>query len=229
LETASASPRDIVIRPMHLSPAEARMADRARIRTICCDTGIAGLPIERAWTARELFADLWTLYYTDYEPESCFVAEAGGTVVGYITGCLDTSRFNRTMKADISSRLITKTLATGAILRWRNWSSGFKLWRCARRGELHEPDLSPYPAHLHINLSDGYRGSGAGSRLMRTLLDHCRARGAAGIHLGSISRRAIPFFARNGFAELSRRRFHLYDDILGPETDLVFMGQRLDS
>ncbi|MGH7813869.1 MAG: GNAT family N-acetyltransferase [Candidatus Binataceae bacterium] len=227
--SATATSRDIAIRPFHRDPPGARMEDRARIRMISCDTGIAGLPIELAWTAREVFADFWTIYYTDYEPESCFVAESGGQVVGYITGCLDTERFNRTMKSAIVPRILPKLVTTGAAFRPRNLRRMLALWRCFRRGELHEPDLSAYPAHLHINLLDGYRGCGAGSRLMSTLLDYCRARGVAGIHLGSVSRRAIPFFARNGFVELSRRRFTLYDDIIGPETGLVFMGQRFQS
>ena len=229
MKIASDIPRGITIRSLRLSPPEARMQDRARLRMISCETGIAGLPIERAWSGREVFADFWTLYYTDHEPQSCFVAEAEGQVVGYITGCLDTARFNRIMKAEIVPRIRLKLLTTGAALRPRNLSRALRLWRCARWGELREPDLSPFPAHLHINLLEGYRASGAGTRLMRALLDHCRARGVTGIHLGSISRRAIPFFARNGFEELSRRRFTLYDDILEPPTDLVFMGLRLQT
>ncbi|HUO04689.1 MAG TPA: hypothetical protein VMU16_05780 [Candidatus Binataceae bacterium] len=229
MKATSATPRNITVRPLRVEPPAVRAAERARIRLISCETGIAGLPIERAWDAREVFADFWTIYYTDYEPESCFVAESGGQVVGYITGCMDTARFNRTMKSEIVPRILPKLLTTGAIVRPRNLGRMLALWRCARRGELKEPELSAYPAHLHINLLDGYRADGAGSRLMQSLLNHARARGVAGIHLGSISRRAFPFFCHNGFQELSRRRFTLYDDILGPETDLFFMGQRIQA
>ena len=49
--------------------------DREALRTICCDTADMGEPIEHFFPERESAADLLTAYYTDFEPESTFVAE----------------------------------------------------------------------------------------------------------------------------------------------------------
>src|SRR5258708_37278234 len=51
-----------------------------------------GEPIDWQWRDRESFADMFTGYYTDREPESAFVVEADGEVAGYLLGCVDTHR-----------------------------------------------------------------------------------------------------------------------------------------
>jgi hypothetical protein len=60
--------------------------DRAAVRFLCCETGFLGKPIDPVFEDRELFADYLTSYYTDIEPESCFVLEQNGRVVGYLLG-----------------------------------------------------------------------------------------------------------------------------------------------
>ena len=67
--------------------------DRAALRTLCCDVADRGLPIEHFFSDREVAADLLTKYYTDYEPESTFVAICNGRLVGYINGCTDNRRY----------------------------------------------------------------------------------------------------------------------------------------
>ena len=62
-------------------------ADREAIRQICCETGYSGAPIDPVFTDRDVFADFFTRYYTDCEPESSFVAEDNGRIIGYILGC----------------------------------------------------------------------------------------------------------------------------------------------
>ena len=47
---------------------------------------LPGRPIDPVFQDRELFADYLTSYYTDIEPESCFVLEQNGRVVGYLLG-----------------------------------------------------------------------------------------------------------------------------------------------
>src|SRR5260221_5385756 len=61
-------------------------ADRARIRTLCCETGFLGNPIDPVFEDRELFADYLTAYYTDWEPESAFVLLVNGEIRGYLLG-----------------------------------------------------------------------------------------------------------------------------------------------
>ena len=69
-----------------------RPDDRDAVRTVACDTADRGEPVEGFFRDREVFADLLTRYYTDWEPQSLWVAEAEGRVIGYLTGCLDTRR-----------------------------------------------------------------------------------------------------------------------------------------
>ena len=75
---------DVVIRPY-----EAR--DRAQVRHICHVTGYMGEPVAWMWRDTESFADLFTSYYTDAEPQSALVAELDGVVAGYLLGCIDSS------------------------------------------------------------------------------------------------------------------------------------------
>ena len=63
--------------------------DRAAVRRICHQTGYMGAPADWYWRHAESFADIWTGYYTDCEPGSCFVAVRGDEVVGYLAGCVD--------------------------------------------------------------------------------------------------------------------------------------------
>jgi hypothetical protein len=63
-----------------------RRSDRETVRTLCCDTGFLGEPIDPVYEDRELFADFLTTYYTDHEPESCFLLEVDGEICGYLLG-----------------------------------------------------------------------------------------------------------------------------------------------
>src|SRR6266567_303292 len=63
-----------------------RNSDRDAVRRLCCQTGFLGDPIDPVYEDRELFADFLTTYYTDHEPESCFLLEVDGEIRGYLLG-----------------------------------------------------------------------------------------------------------------------------------------------
>ena len=63
-----------------------RASDRQAVRKLCCETGFLGEPIDPVYQDRELFADFLTTYYTDHEPESCFLLEVDGEISGYLLG-----------------------------------------------------------------------------------------------------------------------------------------------
>ena len=48
--------------------------------------GVHREPHRPVFEDRRLFADFFTAYYTDWEPESAFVMEVGGEVKGYLLG-----------------------------------------------------------------------------------------------------------------------------------------------
>ena len=64
-----------------------RKSDRNVVRKICCDTGFLGNSINNIFQDRDLWADALTSFYTDKEPESIFIAEEKGRIIGYIFGC----------------------------------------------------------------------------------------------------------------------------------------------
>jgi len=69
-----------------------RTSDRADVRMISFLTGFMGDSAASFWRHEESWADVWTSYYTDREPESLSVATLEGRVVGYLAGCRDTPR-----------------------------------------------------------------------------------------------------------------------------------------
>jgi ribosomal protein S18 acetylase RimI-like enzyme len=173
--------------------------DRERVRFIVFETGYMGDPVDWLWRDRESFADLFTGYYTDREPESLFVAESEGDVVGYLTGCVDSSRvLGRDM------RELLRIIGRGAL--FRPGLAGF-FWRSifdvVRGGSISEDVLTDarWPAHLHIDLLPKARGRGVGRRLIDRWLVRLRELGSRGVHLGTFAenRNAIRFFEACGF------------------------------
>jgi ribosomal protein S18 acetylase RimI-like enzyme len=191
---------DVTIRPY-----ESR--DRAAVRQICCDTADGGEPVERFFPDREVFADLITRYYTDHEPQSTWVAERDGKVVGYLTGCLDTRRFLRLMAWWYGPLIFLKAIGRGTlwhpqIVKLLSANLGGWLRGGFRRGvSLHE-----YPAHLHINLQKDARGQRVGPRLIRSFVEQVTAAGIHGIHAGvsADNQQGCRFFEAAGFTPLAR-------------------------
>ena len=59
-----------------------------------------------------------------------------------------------------------------------------------------------YPAHLHVNLLDGFRGQGIGGDLVGIFCDVARQRGASGVHVvTSRGMRNVGFYKTLGFHE----------------------------
>lgn len=176
---------EVIIRPY-------RRADRDDVYRIAGDTAFFGAPIEAFLEDRQLFMDTFCRYYTEFEPENSWVAEAGGhKVVGYLTGCLDTSRQQRIF----SRRLVPDALWGALTGRYRlgrkTWRFVSGLFQEALRGFFPEVDLQAFPAHLHINVDACWRGRGVGHHLLITYLDQLRREGIPGVHLETTSQNGI--------------------------------------
>lgn len=190
---------DVVVRPYEPN-------DRPRVRHICYVTGYIGDPVEWQWRDAESFSDLFSGYYTDAEPESALVAEIDGEVMGYLLGCVDSSKawnpasvFGR----QVMRRGIALRPGTAGFV-WR--SVGDVIVDAARKRLPPAPFADPrWPAHLHIDLLREARGRGVGAALMRRWLDNLRRAGVPGCHLETIAENtgAIAFFESMGF---ERRR-----------------------
>ncbi|MDA8380410.1 MAG: GNAT family N-acetyltransferase [Actinomycetota bacterium] len=190
------SPRVAVVRPF-------RTEDRAAVRRICHVTGFMGEPADWYWSDEESFADMWTGYYTDREPESAFVGEIGGRVVGYLLGCVDSRKAWN--PADVGRR---HSFHRG--LPFRPGTAGM-IWRAGRdfvsdvahrSGTVRGPFLdSRWPAHLHIDILREGRGSGLGRALIDTWMERLRSLQSPGCHLETLAEnaKARAFFTTMGF------------------------------
>ena len=184
---------------------------RPRIREIVCDTAFAGKPVDPFFEDRELFADINTKYYTDMEPESIFVALADNEVAGYLLTCVDTERYVNEMTwkyaPELLLGLVTGRYHVGPRALTYFLRNGFLLLS----GVYEMPPLDLYPAHLHINLAEGFRRFGLGRRLIQACFDYLGEKNSAGVHLGtsSIHAEAVPFYHSLGFETYSTRRMRV--------------------
>lgn len=209
---------DIIIRRYHPS-------DRREIRRICCDSADRGEPVENFFSDRELIADLATRYYTDDEPQSLWVAECKGRVVGYLSGCLDTRRYSGIMLMCLGARIFLKALMRGVFLQkdtWRLLAAGLKTWYLG--GFRRAVPLTKYPAHLHINIEKGWRDKGIGAGLIEHFLGQLKTAGIAGMHLSTLQDNiaACNFFKRMGFIELGRYPVVSPRDLQHPTSVVIF-------
>jgi ribosomal protein S18 acetylase RimI-like enzyme len=186
---------DVLVRPY--APA-----DRARVRHICFVTGYIGEPVAWQWRDAESFANIFTGYYTDAEPESALVAEIDGEVTGYLLGCVDSRRAWNPAKVvgrQITHRGIAFRPGTAGFI-WRSF--GDVIVDAAHRRLPPAPFADTrWPAHLHIDLLPQARGRGVGTALMRTWLGALREARVPGCFLETIAENtgAVAFFEAMGF------------------------------
>jgi ribosomal protein S18 acetylase RimI-like enzyme len=181
--------------------------DRAVVRQICGDVADRGEPIEHFFSDREFAADLLTNYYTDYEPESSFVAESEGKVIGYIHGCLDNRRYGLVMLFLIIPKLILKGFLRGVFFRMESWQilrATLRSWR--RIFVWRKKSFHSHQGHLHIGIAKDYHGQHVGEELVQTLFSYARGSSihemTASVHDENIA--ACRFFERLGFVALDR-------------------------
>jgi ribosomal protein S18 acetylase RimI-like enzyme len=182
--------------------------DRAAVRHICYLTGYMGDPVDWQWRDFESFADMFSAYYTDHEPEHAWVAEIDGEVRGYLLGCVDSTKAISSARYaghHIVRRGLLFRPGTAGVL-WRGFGDifveGFR--RNLPTSAFHDPR---WPAHLHIDLLPEARGQGVGAGLVRRYFEDLAALGVAGCHIETIAENtgAIAFFESQGFERKGRQ------------------------
>lgn len=161
-----------------------RSGDREAVREICRRTAYRNRGSAAVIEDGELFADYWTKYYTEEEPESALVVEQDGRVVGYLLGCVDSARFHRAMARRIVPAVLARALWRLATFRYRDPNSRRMLYWLLRYGWQEDPaiPLDRFPAHYHCNiLQQGY-GKGYYSALAYRFLDELSRRGVERLH-----------------------------------------------
>ncbi len=186
-----------------------RPADRAAVRRICADTGFMGRPIDPVFSDREAFADFFTCYYTDREPDCALVTEdaSTGEVVGYLLGCVRWRRHAVLQRWLVLSRVAPGVVGRLLAGRYDRRSRAFLRW-VLLRSAAETPPVPHRSAHFHINLLPAYRTGRASREMIFRFFELARARGRTRIH-GQIQTRddrRRSFWTRYGFREWSRCR-----------------------
>jgi hypothetical protein len=161
-----------------------RAEDREIVREICRKTAYRNRGSASVIEDGELFADYWTKYYTDCEPESAFVLEEDGQVIGYLLGCADTAKLQRVMARRIVPSVLARAIFRLLTFRYHDPNSRRMLYWLLRYGWQEDPHvpLDRYPAHYHCNiLRKGY-GKGYYSALGLYFLDRIQERGIDRLH-----------------------------------------------
>lgn len=188
--------------------------DREACYAICVATAADGHSAAALHRYPDLLGDVYVGPYLALETDRCFVlVDHGGHVVGYVLGAPDTSAF--AMRAERSWWPLIRDRTGSCIDPTPSDAALLAL--------IDEPAFAPpgvveqFPAHGHIDLLPAAQGRGMGRALMSTLEESLRSAGAPAMHLGvsATNASALGFYARLGFAEISR------DD------DTVFVGKRL--
>ncbi|MCM8779662.1 MAG: GNAT family N-acetyltransferase [Candidatus Omnitrophica bacterium] len=202
--------------------------DKQAVRDIAVSTAFMGRDAGIFFADQDILADALTLYFTDYEPESCFVAESMGSVVGYIIGARDEKTLNAVFSRKIVKYLMLKAIKSRVFVKKKNI---FFLSRCLfsfLRAEFIQPDFSSdYPAILHINLKDNFRAQGLGMRLIAAYLDYLRENKVKGVHLATMSDEAGNFFQKQGFNLLFTAKRSYFRHILYKDINVYIYGKRL--
>lgn len=197
------------IRPYHPQ-------DRKGLLKIAADTAFFGDPIEIYLGDRNIFLDLFYVYYTDYEPEHTWVALNQDKVIGFLTGCFDTKVQRDTTLRKLVPRFFWKLILGKYRVDSKAITYGRRLWQAYRKGGNPSIDLALYPAHLHINVDKEWRGHGIGLRLMQSYLDQLLYAGVPGVHLETSSENeaACRLYNRVGFHLLAEHETYMWQEYI---------------
>ncbi len=164
---------------------EVKKEDIERVKYICIQTADEKAKTDKA--TGEIIASTYSTYYVREEPETCFVLEDDGIVVGYIICSTNAKKFRKKFrKTDLKEiKKINKSVGI------ENWfiPVPYMIFKCI------------YPAHLHINLLDDYQGKGYGTQLMNALFLKLKGMGVKGVMLlaAENNKGAVKFYKKHGF------------------------------
>lgn len=213
---------NIIIRPY-------QPQDRPAIRRICCDTGFLGNPIETIFSDREIFADLFTSPYLDYDPGCAWVAEADGRVVGYLLGSRSPSFALALLYSGLQTtvKMLTRA-ATGGYARHPR-SRHFVRWLLTN-GYREQPRHPEHAGHLHLNIEKSHRGHGLGLRLWRAFegqLDRAGVPNCYGAFFSWPRRRPEAVYSRLGFSVFDRKLTTIFQPEVPDAVEIVCVHKKM--
>ena len=202
--------------------------DRSQVRSISHDTAFMGQPAALFFEGREVICDALNLYFTDYEPESCFVAEVNSAVAGYLIGAKSKITAEKIFKDKIMSPLLWKALSSGVFIKKKNIVFIFNCLKALVKGGLATPDFTKeYPATFHINIKKEFRGKNIGTGLVNAYLNYLRKEMVPGVHLATLSQAGADFFSKQSFRLLYEGSRPYFKYILHKDVPLFIFGKKL--
>jgi ribosomal protein S18 acetylase RimI-like enzyme len=194
-----------------------QIADQRKVLEISADTAFFGEPVEAFLDDRHLYIDAFGRYYTDQEEQYAWVAESSEGVVGFLFGCADTPVQVKRWRSYILRVVLLKALSGKYKLGKKTASFAWGMLKGTLRGEQANIDLVKFPAHLQINVSDGYRGAGLGRRLIEAYLEQLMNLKIQGVHLETTShnKAACHLYEKIGFQMLDEKPNRFWTRMLG--------------
>ncbi|HEX6345671.1 GNAT family N-acetyltransferase [Umezawaea sp.] len=193
-----------------------RTSDRDAVADVCVRTADAGGDSRHLYPDPELVPSIFALPYAELEPALAFVADDGERAVGYVVGTADTRAFVEDYRRCWLPTLLDRypaptgepTTPTGTMLR---------LMHTPER--MIVPELTEYPAHLHIDLLPQHQRAGHGRALMTAFLAALAHAGVPAVHLGMLTANtaARAFYDRLGFHPIP----------VPAHADLTFLGREV--
>ena len=180
----------------HIRRVEAE--DRSAIYEVCLLTGDAGQDASELYDDPLLLGHVYAWPYALFEPSLAFVVADHDGVAGYVLGAVDTASFGARLEREWWPALRRRYPLDG---EYR--ASDRRLVEMIHRPRVGSAHAETHPSELHIDVLPRCQRTGAGRRLMVTLLDALRERGSPGVHLGVDPRNtnACGFYRHLGFDE----------------------------
>jgi ribosomal protein S18 acetylase RimI-like enzyme len=181
-----------------------RDSDRSAVYDICVETANAGQGARGRYSTDDLVPDTVAGPYVSLEPEHAYVLDNGERAVGYIIGTASTQDFVAAYTERWLPSLRTRYQPLSGLPQTEEEHRLDAMFH-PERWLL--PELADHPAHLHINLLSGYRGSGRGREMISTFLASVAAAGAASCYLSvrPANVNARGFYARLGWRPVEVR------------------------
>lgn len=188
------------IRPYHPT-------DLCALYRICLWTGDSGKDARNLYTDPDLLGHIFVAPYAVLEPELCFVLTQDGNPCGYIVGTRDTKRFYSRCEKEWLP-VLRERYPKPAL---KDESRDAHMIRFIHERFYMKPELTAYPAHLHIDLLPEAQGQGWGRKLIDALTQKLRELDVPALHLevGKRNPGAVAFYQRVGFHIISEYEFSI--------------------
>ena len=167
---------------------EYRYEDLESVRDVCHKTAHT----KTYQKNKDLVTTMYLDYYAIEEPEYVFVAvDETDTPIGYILCSVDYDKFHKVFIEKYASK-IKKRFP----IDYYNKKSF--------EPKVLKKHLPQYPAHLHIDILDGYQGQGIGRKLLEALFNKLKEDNIPGVCLiaATNNKKACGFYEHMGFQKI---------------------------